>query len=60
MGALKAPGTHILRLNREIELANRRIRDLETHLRAALIHISNEHRPPTELLATATQLLENK
>ena len=54
---LRRPGHRILYLNREIEVANRRIRDLETHLRAALRHIANEHKPPAELLAAGANLL---
>lgn len=57
--SLKQPGLHILHLNREIEAANRRVRDLEHHLRAALNHIALEHRPPVDLLAAAHNLLEN-
>lgn len=58
--SLKSPTLQILRITRELEAAQRRIRDLERHLGVAIAHIKNEHRPPADLIVPATNLLENK
>ena len=58
---LASPQLRIHRLSRDLETAQRRIRDLEHHLQAAIDHIAAEHRPPAHILEPSLKtLLEKK